>query len=331
MPTGCETMHNIRLPRLQLAFSWLKLTFIHEQHSLSAQRVAPDNPMLKLKYIYGGVVQYSAGETLGPRVLHDYEMVLIIEGRVTYRADDHEYVAPPDSVILARPGFRETYRWDPTARTRHAYFHFDIEDMPRDWPHPRSWLKVRNRPPAVIGALFRHVMQLIYTHPNWPTIPPELGECRVVETLISLFLEEHAAETTKFEYGRPEPVRRTLRWMREVIDENPQQTVRLDHLICAAGVTDKHLCRLFRKTLGHAPMQTYNLMRLQLSLALLARTNMTIKQIAHRCGYDNQFYFTRCFTKAFARSPSRVRKDMAFGIPPPSNPLPVDITPRVYW
>jgi transcriptional regulator GlxA family with amidase domain len=78
-------------------------------------------------------------------------------------------------------------------------------------------------------------------------------------------------------------------------------------------------------------MRTYNLMRLQLSLALLARTNLTIKQIANRCGYDNQFYFSRCFTKAFDRSPNRVRRDLTLGVPPPASPLPVDITPRVHW
>lgn len=287
--------------------------------------------MLKLKYIYGGVVQYHAGEALRPRVLHDYEMVLIIEGQVTYRTDHGEFVTQPGSVILAQPDSRETYRWDPNARTRHAYFHFDIEGMPGDWPEPRSWPTIRSRPAAVIGALFRHVIQLIYQHQDWPAVAPQPAECRVVETLISLFLEEHAAENTEFEYGRPEPVRRTLRWMREVIDENPRQPVQLKDFVRVAGVTDKHLCRLFQKTLGHAPMQTYNLMRLQLSLALLSCTNMTIKQIAHRCGYDNQFYFSRCFSKAFARSPSRVRQDMSLAMPPPPNPLPVDITPRVYW
>ena len=78
-------------------------------------------------------------------------------------------------------------------------------------------------------------------------------------------------------------------------------------------------------------MRTYNLMRLQLSLALLARTNLSIKQIADRCGYDNQFYFSRCFTKAFSRSPRQVRQDMSRGVPPPPSPLPVDMTPRVYW
>jgi AraC family transcriptional regulator of arabinose operon len=294
---------------------------------------SPDlSDRLKLKYLYGGLVQYLAGETLGPRILHDYELVLIIEGQVTYRADDDEYAASPGSVILARPGFEETYHWDPHGRTRHAFFHFDIESIPSDWPEPQSWPTLNSQPTPAIGALFRHIIQLINANPNWPSVAPGPGECRIVETIISLFLESHVEENaTQFEYGRPEPVNRTLKWMREVIDENPNRAVLLKDLVDVAGVTDKHLCRLFQKTLGHSPMQTYNLMRLQLSLALLTRTNMTVKQIAVRCGYDNQFYFSRCFTKVFGRAPSRVRREFALAVPPPANPLPADITPRVYW
>ncbi|NLE37499.1 MAG: AraC family transcriptional regulator [Pirellulaceae bacterium] len=286
---------------------------------------------LELNYLYGGVVQYRAGETLGPRVLGDYELVLIVEGQVAYRVGHREYPAPPDSVILARPGFHEAYRWDPVGRTRHAYFHFDIARLPEDWPDPNAWPIVRNHPAPVIGGLFRHVIQLIHSHPTWPAAPPGPGECRVVETLISLFIEEHLAGNTQYECGRPEAVHRTLRWMRQVLDDDPRRPVRLEDLVRVACVTDKHLCRLFRKTLGWSPMRTYNLMRLQLSLALLARTNLSIKQIADRCGYDNQFYFSRCFTKVFSRSPNRVRQELSLGVPPPPSPLPVDMTPRVHW
>ena len=72
--------------------------------------MTPQN--LILKYLYGGVVHYRPGESLMPRVLKDYELVLIIEGVATYRLEGREYLARPGSFILARPGFREAYQWD---------------------------------------------------------------------------------------------------------------------------------------------------------------------------------------------------------------------------
>ena len=79
---------------------------------------------LALQYLHGGVVHYRPGTTLGPRKLADYELVLIIEGHVHYQRGNRDYDIPPGGVILAGPGQAETYHWDPTHLTRHAYLHF---------------------------------------------------------------------------------------------------------------------------------------------------------------------------------------------------------------
>ena len=51
----------------------------------------PVSPRLELKYIYGSVVHYRPGDKLAPRVLQDFELVLMIEGTANYRlgAVDH--------------------------------------------------------------------------------------------------------------------------------------------------------------------------------------------------------------------------------------------------
>ena len=286
---------------------------------------------MTVAYMYGGLVSYGPGEALGPRELKDWEFVLILEGQVEYRANGRRYSAPPGSTILARPGFQEGYRWDETSRTRHAYFHFDITHIPSDWPDPRAWPIVRSKPVPVISALFRHIMDRIFMHPEWPAEPPHTEDCRTVETLISLFIQEQITESGQFERNRPEPVNKAVKRMREVIDEAPHCRLRLQDLAATAGCSPKHLCRLFQQTFGHSPMQTLRLLQLQLSLTLVVRTNLPIKQIARRCGFDDPLYFSRCFSRSFGKSPSEVRVGLKQGLPPPVNPLPVDVTPRVHW
>jgi AraC-like DNA-binding protein len=292
--------------------------------------MAVDN-RLKLAYLHGGVVQYRAGETLGPRVLNDYELVLILEGNVTYQPNQRNYAAPPGSAILARPGFRETYQWDPLGLTRHAFFHFQVEQMPNAWPAESSWPVVRTQPDPVVLALFRHILHRFYLHPDWPTHPPGRDDCCMVETLINVLLEEHGCESTQFERDRPTPVNRAIKMMRHAIEEEHHRSVDLGRLAKAAGVNEKHLCRLFQKALGYPPMETYRLLCLQLSLALLARSNLTIKQIAHRCGFDDPAYFSRYFSRVFRCSPRQLRRGLSEGMLPPASPLPVDLTPRIAW
>ena len=133
------------------------------------------------------------------------------------------------------------------------------------------------------------------------------------------------------EPDRPEPVRRDVNWMRIVIDEDPRRSVTLADVANAAKVSEKHLCREFARSIGHSPMRVYTLLRLQLALSLLVRSNLSVKELAHRCGFSDAFYFSRCFSKTFDVPPTELRAQIAKGAVPPPNPLPVDITPRVYW
>jgi transcriptional regulator GlxA family with amidase domain len=119
--------------------------------------------------------------------------------------------------------------------------------------------------------------------------------------------------------------------MRQQIDDDPARQFSLEEIAAAAGCTDKHLCRIFRQSIGHTPVKVGKLLRLQLSLALLARTNLSIKEVAMRCGFEDPLYFSRCFSQSFKRPPSTIRKDLSKGVPPPPDPLPIDITPRLSW
>jgi AraC family transcriptional regulator len=160
---------------------------------------------------------------------------------------------------------------------------------------------------------------------------PGLSDCRVVETLLSLFVEPDGIQPTDFERDRPVQVNLAINLMREVIDTDPHRLLSLKELATAAGVSEKHLCRSFQKSLGHSPMRTYRLLCLQLALSLLTRSNLNVQQIADRCGFADPAYFSRYLSKVFGCSPSQIREGLRHGILPPTSPLPVDLTPRFFW
>lgn len=288
------------------------------------------HPRLKLGYLYGGEAVYQPNESLGPRLLTDYELVYIISGSTTYIANDKPFTAPPGSIIIGHAGTEETYRWDADQPSLHAYFHFSILTLPPDWPSPKNWPHILTKPNPVSISLFKHIIQHIYEHTDWPAVAPAERDCLLLETLLDTLFEIHIGEK-RFQQSRPEPVQRAIKWVREQIDETPHQKISLDDIAHSAGCTAKHLCRLFKNSIGQSPARTATLMRLQLSLALLTRSNLNISQIAQRCGFENPLYYSRCFKKTFGRSPTQVRKDLIDGIPPPADPLPVDITPRIHW
>lgn len=286
---------------------------------------------LHLAYLYGGVAIYRPGEALAPRVLKDYELVLLQEGGARYRVDRHTHQLRPGGVVLARPGFHETYEWDRKRRTRHAYFHFGIDALPRDWPAPRDWPIVRDRASPAIIALFDEILARAHRHHSGPARRPPRPDERLVEALVTMLLDPVAGAAGALERERPVPAQRAVKWMREVIDETPGRRVRLADLARAGGVSAKHLCRVFDEAIGRPPMETYRLLRLQLAVALLARSNLRIQEIALRCGFEDALYFSRCFSDAYGLSPRATRERMQRGRPPPRSPLPADLMPRLHW
>ncbi len=289
-----------------------------------------DTNRLQLSYIYGGIVQYRPGEELAPRTLPDYELVVLIEGQARYLSDGTDYTVPPGGVILARPGMREHYRWDSKTTTRHGYFHFDLEAIPNDWPPQTEWPVVETQPDPVVVPLFRHVLSRLAMHPEWPALRPGADENRLVECLLTALLRPIRAAGGHQRHF-PEAVHHALNLLRSTLDEDPHRALSLKQLAQHAGVTRKHLCRLFQQSFGHPPMQTFKLMKLQLALAMLGRSNLAIKQVADRCGFDNPLYFSRCFSQTYGISPSAMRERLLGREPPPRNPLPPEITPRLYW
>lgn len=275
---------------------------------------------------------YQPKESLSPRQLADFELVYIIEGQVNYFSDGITHSVPSGGFILGRPGFHETYEWDPHVPTRHAYFHFDIEMYPSDWPKIENWPRVRLELSPVCVSLFRHILQHIYEHNEWPVTRPKQHDCRLVETLLDTFMEDQHAEQTSFERDRPEPVRRALIWIRRILEEDPHRTLTLAEMAEQANVTEKHLCRLFSRSLGRSPMQTYTLLKLQMARPLLIRSNLNIQEIAERCGFSDPLYFSRRFAQAYGCAPSAFRRELRQGRGIlQENTLPVDLTPRIRW
>lgn len=296
-------------------------------------KTTPPKPAsrLRMAYCYGGTALYEPGEVLGPRLLTDFEAVLVIDGFPRYETPEGAQVLEPGTIHVARPGARETYRWDAEVRTRHAYLHFDLETIPTDWADPADWPRWQLHPPAIAGQLLRHIIERAIHHPNWPAQKPEDSDNRLLETFLDIYLSAEDARGVTPPRFLPEPVRRAAKFMRERLDAPQFEPFTLNELAAAAHVSTKHLCRAFRKELGVSPMKASRLMQFQLAIPLLARSNLRIKAIAERCGFPDQLHFSRYFSQTFGQSPSRIRKAMQHGHPPPPNPLPAALMPRLYW
>ncbi len=298
---------------------------------INAPTILKTGPRLKLSYLYCGTAICQPGEILGPRLLQDFEGVLIIEGHPTYETQQGKSFLEPGSIVLAQPGSHETYRWDANIQTHHSYFHFNLEEIPADWPDPADWPCCQLRPERALGEMFRQIIDRAARHTDWPTRCPGISDNRVFETFLDLYLNpaDSPAEPSLHEFS--EPVCRAVKYMREQLDNPEFKSFSLDDLSNVANVSSNYLCRVFHKELNISPMRVCRLMQFQLAIPLLTRSNLSIKAIADRCGFPDQLQFSRSFSQTFGLSPSQLRVKLQSGSPLPPTPLPPSLMPRLYW
>ncbi len=83
---------------------------------------------------------------------------------------------------------------------------------------------------------------------------------------------------------------------------------RLAELAAAAGLSTAHFSCLFREHTGFAPIDYVIRLRVQHACRLLDTTARSVNEIAATVGYDDPYYFTRCFRRVMGCAPRSYRK-----------------------
>lgn len=76
------------------------------------------------------------------------------------------------------------------------------------------------------------------------------------------------------------------------------------------------LCRRFHRATGMSPQSYLCSVRLQNALAMLETTQLSVKEISHRCGFADANYFARFFRKTIGVSPRECRQTPNAGYRP---------------
>ncbi len=98
------------------------------------------------------------------------------------------------------------------------------------------------------------------------------------------------------------------RAMIRYLHDNYERDVRVREVAAQVHMSERHASRLFRQATG-APIRAY-LQRLRLDVAatLLAERELSVKEIAHACGYPDVRHFTTAFRVQHGMTPAAFRQ-----------------------
>lgn len=265
-----------------------------------------------------GIATYPAGSTFGPRLLHDWELVWILEGQVEWQCAASQEPLTAGSLLVLQPGMRDQFRWDPHARTRHGFIHCMVEATPADLGPVQSWPHLRRlEPDNPLLPVLHHCLLLLAKRPA--------GWAEQISAGLGFVLRAFCNGQHQGMQVGAAPYHPALSSMLDGIARHwahgPTTAIELDTLCHWAGVSRVHLTRLCRAAFARSPVAVVRSLRLHRVAELLASSHDSIARISERCGFANPFHCTRAFRSTYGVSPSHYRRQLRAGEACPIVPL----------
>lgn len=91
------------------------------------------------------------------------------------------------------------------------------------------------------------------------------------------------------------------------IEQNYQRNLTVEEVADACRLNRSYFSKLFKDNVGCPPQEFLIRVRLAKAAELMCSSNGLISEIAVRCGYSNQFHFSRAFKKHYGTPPHKWR------------------------
>ena len=117
---------------------------------------------------------------------------------------------------------------------------------------------------------------------------------------------------------------RSLRYMQN----NVLGTITLKDIARHLSLTESYFIRLFRRRMNTTPMKYYTRLKVEAASAMLAGTNLSVKEIAAQLFFYSEFHFSRVFKQYTGLAPSYYRIQYLQTLKNPSD-LPANVSAGV--
>lgn len=98
--------------------------------------------------------------------------------------------------------------------------------------------------------------------------------------------------------------------MMSFIQENYAEKLSLEQIAAAAAISTRECLRCFQESIHQSPTDYLIEYRVQVAKKLLETTNLSITEVALRCGFNSNSYFTKMFHRSCGKTPNVYRKEL---------------------
>ncbi len=144
------------------------------------------------------------------------------------------------------------------------------------------------------------------------------------QEIVFLIISHHSIEKEKMYLS--------LVGAKQYIEENYMKDITIQQLAELVKLSPKYFADLFKRKFGKTVMEYVSELRLQEAKCHMHKGKMKIREIAHKVGYSDEFYFSRKFKKEIGLTPSGYikhskRRIVAYSTDVLGHLLPINLIP----
>lgn len=134
----------------------------------------------------------------------------------------------------------------------------------------------------------------------------QLEDLRYVSSLLHYYLAT-MRYLYQYRHAQPDksiaPIDAVIHYMKENIETH----ITLEDIARYMGYSVSHFSAFFRQHTGHSPIQYLNIIRIERACELMRETDLKLNQISNLVGIEDNYYFSRLFSKQMGMSPTAYR------------------------
>ncbi len=281
------------------------------------KRADPDLTLYKREPPYSLLLNWAGWETkevclshyrrTHPRRTEDFDLIFVEEGRGEMVIGETVFALARGELLLIHPGEVFDVHFFKEEFTRY-FIHFDVLPPVSGQRPGDDWDLLARRRLETPDFRTTHYLcsqvlnEWIRTDSYWR----QRGGAYLTELLVSLHRETRHLQASR-NVPRLKKNLHKIRRARRFIEDNVKEKPELDEMAAVAGLNKDYFSKVFRECVGYSPYAYLTKCRINSARNTPIKSDLPIKLIAEKTGFNDPQQFTRVFKKLTDTTPARFR------------------------
>jgi AraC-like DNA-binding protein len=218
---------------------------------------------------------------------NSYLIMLVEDGEIQVEFDNNKYIAKKNSIVLLN--CYKPHIYFSRGSSSFKWFHFTGNASHHYYNHlyEKNECIFESIDKTIIPQLVKEVLD----HSRLQKIDEEFISIKISQILYQLSdLDSHNGIKG---VANTDIIQRAVQFIRD----NFQEKITLDDIASKVNLSPYYFLRIFRKSMGETPINYLIRYRLNEAKNLLYKTELSVSEIAFKCGFNSESYFITTFKK----------------------------------